>query len=68
MAKLNVIQNIQGTVTIVSTWEDNLSGAKQAYFHQVELLYSDAPTTSGVCGLYDERMQIVDGCREEIKK
>lgn len=68
MAKLNVIQNIQGTVSIVSTWEDNLAGAKQAYFHQVELLYSDAPTTSGVCGLYDEHMQIVDGCREEIKK
>jgi len=68
MAKLNVIQNIQGTATIVSTWEDNLAGAKQAYFNQCKLLYADEPTTSGVVGLYDEHMNIVDGCKEEIKK
>ncbi len=68
MAKLNVIQNIEGNVTVVSTWEDNLAGAKQAYFHNVELLYADKPTTSGVCGLYDEHNKIVDGCFEEIKK
>jgi len=68
MAKLNVIQNIEGNVTVVSTWEDNLAGAKQAYFHNVESLYADKPTTSGVCGLYDEHNKIVDGCFEEIKK
>lgn len=68
MAKLNVIQNILGNVTVVSTWDDNLAGAKSAYFNQCKLLYSDAETTSGVVGLYDEHMQIVDGCREEIKK
>ena len=68
MAKLNVIQNIEGNVTVVSTWEDNLAGAKQAYFNNVMLLYADKPTTSGVCGLYDEHMNIVDGCKEEIKK
>lgn len=68
MAKLNVIQNIEGNVTTVSTWVDNLAGAKQAFFNQTSLLYSDAPTTSGVIGLYDEHMNIVDGCKEEIKK
>lgn len=68
MAKLNVIQNILGNVTVISTWDDDLAGAKAAYFNQCRLLYADAETTSGVCGLYDEHMQIVDGCREEIKK
>lgn len=68
MAKLNVIQNILGNVTVVSTWDDNLAGAKSAYFNQCRLLYSDEKTTSGVCGLYDEHNKIVDGCFEEIKK
>ena len=68
MAKLNVIQNILGTATVVSSWEDNLAGAKQAYFNQCRLLYADAETTSGVVGLYDEHNKVVDGCFEEIKK
>ena len=68
MAKLNVIQNILGNVTVVSTCNDNLAGAKSAYFNQCRLLYADAETTSGVVGLYDEHNKVVDGCFEEIKK
>lgn len=66
--KYDVIQKIGGNTTVVATWEDNLAKAKQSFFNQASLLYAEASVESGVVGLYDDNMDIVDGCKEIIKK
>lgn len=68
MAKYDVVQKVNGNLTIVSTWTDNLVGAKQAFHERCKLLYSDAETTSGVVAILDDNMDVVDGKKEYIVK
>lgn len=65
----DVIQKVNGNLVIVSSWgDDNKAGAKSAYFERVHLLYADKDTTSGVVALVDDRLDVVDGCKEFIVK
>ena len=68
MAKLNVLQNVNGNITIVSTWEDNITGAKKAYHDRCGLLWAEKDVTNAVVILVDENMDKVDGCKEYIVK
>ena len=68
MAKLNVLQNVEGNITTVSTWVDNIAGAKKAYHDRCGLLWVEQDVTDAVVILVDENMDIVDGCKEYIKK
>lgn len=68
MAKLNVLQNVEGNITNVSTWVDNIAGAKKAYHDRCGLLWVEQGVTNAVVILVDENMDIVDGCKEYIKK
>ena len=66
--KYDVVQKVNGNLVIVSSWVDDKNGAKQAFHHQCELLYSDAETTSGVVAILDNNLDVVDGCKEFIVK
>lgn len=66
--KYDVIQKVEGNITVISTWENDKNGAKQAFHHQCELLYSDKDTTSGVVEILDDNLDLVDGCKEFIVK
>ena len=68
MAKYDVVQKVNGNLTVISTWVDNKNGAKQAFHHQCELLYSDSETTYGVVEILDDNLEIVDGKQEIIDK
>ena len=66
--KYDVIQNANGTTTVVSTWDDNKPRAFQAFHHQCELLYSDKYTTKATVKVLDENLDVVDGKIEYIDK
>ena len=68
MAKYDVVQKVNGNLVVVSTWTDNLVGAKKAFHERCELLYADAETTSGVVAILDDNMDVVDGKKEYIVK
>ena len=68
MAKYDVVQKVNGNLVVVSTWTDNLVGAKKAFHERCKLLYSDAETTSGVVAILDDNMDVVDGKKEYIIK
>ena len=66
---LDVIQKVSGNLSIISSWgDDELASAKSAYHNQCRLLYADAETKSGVVALLDDNLDVVDGCKEFIKK
>lgn len=66
---LDVIQKVSGNLSIVSSWgDDDIASAKSAYHNQCRLLYADAETKSGVVALLDDNLDVVDGCKEFIKK
>lgn len=64
----DVVQKVNGNMTIVSSWKDNKAGAKQAFHNQCKLLYSDASTTDGVVAILNDDLDVVDGCKEFIVK
>lgn len=64
----DVIQKVNGNTLIVSSWADNLNGAKQAFHERCKLLYADAETTSGVVVILDDNLDVVDGKKEFINK
>ena len=64
----DVVQKVNGNLVIVSSWPDNKAGAKGAYHKRLDLLYSDAETTSGYVALLDDNLDVVDGLKEEIIK
>ena len=64
----DVIQKVNGNTLIVSSWTDNLNGAKQAFHERCKLLYSDTDTTSGVVVILDDNLDVVDGKKEFINK
>lgn len=68
MAKFDVVQKVNGNLTIASTWEDNKNGAKQAFHERCKLLYADKDTTSGVVAILDDNLDVVDGMKEYINK
>lgn len=68
MAKLDVVQKVNGNLTIVSTWADNKNGAKQAFHERCKLLYSDPDTTTGIVAILDDNLDVVDGMKEYIDK
>lgn len=68
MAKYDVVQKVGGNLTVVSTWEDDKNGAKQAFHHQCELLYSDSETNYAVVKILDDNLEVVDGKEEVIDK
>ena len=66
--KYDVIQNADGNTSIVSTWVDNLSGAKNAFWNQCRLLNADPNTTKAVIGIFNEELNIVEDKKETIDK
>ena len=64
----DVVQKVNGNLTVVSTWTDNKNAAKQAFHHQCELLYSDQDTTKAVVQILDDNLKVVDGKEEIIDK
>ena len=68
MAKYDVVQKVNGNLTIVSTWEDNKNGAKQSFHDRCKLLYADTETPSGVVAILDDNLDVVDGKIEFINK
>lgn len=66
--KYDVIQKVSGNTVVVSTWEDNLNGAKQAFHERCKLLYADKDVTSGVVAILDDNLDVVDGKKEFIVK
>lgn len=66
--KYDVVQKVDGNLVIVSSWVDDKVGAKGAYHNQCKLLYADKETTSGVVAILDDNLDVVDGCKEFIKK
>ena len=66
---LDVIQKVDGNTVVVSSWgDDALASAKAAYHDRCKLLYADPDTTKGVVVLVDDRLDVVDGCKEFIEK
>lgn len=68
MATYDVVQKVNGNITIVSSWKDNLNGAKQAFHNQCKNLYADSDTNSGVVAILDDNLDVVEGKREFIQK
>ena len=68
MAKYDVVQKVEGNLTVVSTWEDNKNGAKQAFHERCKLLYSDKDVETAVVAVLDDNLDVVDGKKEFINK
>lgn len=66
--KYDVVQKINGNLTIISTWDGDKNGAKKAYFERCKLLYSDTEVTDGVVAILDDNLEVVDGKKEFINK
>ena len=68
MAKYDVVQKVEGNLTVISTWVDDKNGAKQAYHNQCKLLYADPDTTTGYVAIFDDNLDVLDGMKEFINK
>ena len=68
MAKLDVVQKVDGNLVIKSTWVDNPTGAKKAFHDVCSALWADKDTTSGVVAILDDNLDVVDGKKEFIVK
>lgn len=66
--KYDVIQNADGNTSIVSTWVDNLNGAKQAFCRTSANLYADPETIKATVAIFDEELNIVDNMKQFIDK
>ncbi len=64
----DVVQKVNGNMTIVSSWVDNRNGAIKAFHDRCALLWADAETTNAVIKLFDDNMDIVEGKMEIINK
>lgn len=69
MAKYDVVQKVDGDMTIVSTWVDNKTGARAAYHERVALLTKDktVPENSYVA-VFDENLDVLEGMKTKIRK
>lgn len=68
MAKLDVVQKVNGNIVVKSTWTDNPNGAKQAFHDVCKNLYADKDTTSGVVVILDDNLDVFQGMKEFIQK
>lgn len=64
----DVIQKVNGSIVVKSSWKDNKTSAKQSFHDTCRLLYADKDTTSGVVAIIDDNLDVVDGCKEFIVK
>ncbi|SFU35894.1 hypothetical protein [Butyrivibrio sp. INlla21] len=65
----DVVQKVNGNLVIRSSWaDDQKAKAKQAFHDTCRLLYADTATTSGIVATLDDNLDVVDGCKEFIKK
>lgn len=68
MAKLFVVQNADSNMTIVSEWNDNIKGAKQAFHDTCKNLWADSGTTNATVKILDEQLDNYEGYKESIHK
>ena len=68
MAKYDVVQKVNGNLTVISTWADDKNAAKQAYHDQCKLLYGDKDTTTGYVAIFDDNLDVLEGMKEFINK
>lgn len=68
MAKLDVVQKVDGNLVIKSTWVDNPIGAKKAFHDVCSLLYGDKDTPSGVVAILDDNLDVFEGNKVFITK
>ena len=66
--KYDVVQKVSGNLVVVSTWDDNKNGAKQAFHNTCKNLYADAETQEAVVAILDDNLDVVDGMKEFINK
>lgn len=66
--KLFVVQIANGSMTIVSEWNDNPNGAKQAFHNQCKNLYADKDTTQAYVAIIDEQLDVYQGFKEFVNK
>ena len=64
--RLFVCQNTNGNMTIVSEWNDNPNGAKQAFHNTCKNLWADKDTTKATVKILDEQLDKVDKYEEII--
>ncbi len=64
----DVVQKVNGNIVVKSSWDNNTVGAKQAFHNVCKLLYADPDTTSGVVAILDDNFDVLEGCKEFIKK
>ena len=69
MAKYDVVQKVNGDMTIVSTWVDNKTGARGAYHERVALLTKDATVSEdSYVAVFDENLDVLEGMKTKIRK
>ena len=65
--KYYIIQSSNGTVSIVSEWDD-LTAAKVAYFDRCKVLWNATDVIEGYVGIfYSAGLGVVDGYMERIE-
>ncbi len=65
--KYVVVQSTGGNIIIKSEWSDK-DKAVGDFHNTCRLLYSDTETTEAIVAVLDERLDVVDGHKEFIKK
>ena len=68
MAKLDVVQKVNGDIVVKSTWVDNPRGAKKAFHDVCSALYGDKDTTNGVVAILDDNLDVFEGNKVFIIK
>lgn len=67
--KYDVVQKVDGNLTIVSTWVDNKAGARAAFHERVALLTKDASVSEdSYVAVFDEALDVLEGMKVQINK
>lgn len=67
--KYDVVQKVDGNLTIVSTWVDNKAGARAAFHEKVALLTKDASVSEdSYVAVLDEALDVLEGLKTKIDK
>ena len=69
MAKYDVVQKVDGNLTIVSTWVDDKAGARAAFAERWALLIKDKSVSEDAyVAVLDEKLDILEGMKKKIDK
>lgn len=68
MAKLDVVQKVDGNIVVKSTWVDNPVGAEKAFCDVCSALLGDKDTTTGVVAILDDNLDVFEGNKRYIDK